>query len=191
MPRLVRRLVHTAGTPTQVAFPAGDSTSLPGWDGELASEHDSPRVPKGKSFWEFSCEAPVPRKANRDYDKRTTQALNEIHTNSTFVFASARRWSQKAGWLEGKREAGEWAAVRAYDADDLEQWLEQSTAVALQFAEELGIAGPGVESVVKHWEDWSQQSDPSISLETCFIDREGSREQFVVDLRRQICEVAP
>jgi hypothetical protein len=150
LPRLVRRLVHAAGTPTQVAFPAGDSTSLPGWDGELASEHDSPWVPKGKSFWEFGCEAPVTRKGNRDYDKRTRQTLNEVHTGSTFVFASARRWSQKAGWLERKREAGEWAAVRAYDADDLEQWLEQSTAVALQFAEELGIARPGVESVVKH-----------------------------------------
>jgi hypothetical protein len=59
LPRLVRRLVHAAGTPTQVAFPAGDSTRLPGWDGELASEYDSPWVPKGKSFWEFSCEAPL------------------------------------------------------------------------------------------------------------------------------------
>ena len=186
LPRLVRRLVHAAGTPTQVAFPAGDSTSLPGWDGELASEHDSPWVPKGKSFWEFSCEAPVTRKANRDYDKRTRQTLNEVHTNSTFVFVSARRWSQKARWLEGKRAAGEWVEVRAYDADDLEQWLEQSTAVALQFAEELGIAGPGVESVVKHWEGWSQQSDPSISAEAFFIDRESTREQFIVDLRRQI-----
>jgi hypothetical protein len=57
--RLVRKVVHAAGTPTQVAFPAGDSTSLPGWDGELASEYNSPWVPKGKSFWEFSCAAPL------------------------------------------------------------------------------------------------------------------------------------
>jgi hypothetical protein len=186
LPRLVRRLVHAAGTPTQVAFPAGDSTSLPGWDGELSSEHDSPWVPKGKSFWEFSCEAPVTRKANSDYDKRTRQPLKEVHTGSTFVFVSARRWSQKAQWLERKRAAREWIAVRAYDADDLEQWLEQSTAVALQFAEELGIAGPGVESIAKHWGGWSQQSDPSISAEAFFIDRESAREQFIVDLRRQI-----
>jgi hypothetical protein len=186
LPRLVRRLVHAAGTPTQVAFPAGDSTDLPGWDGELASEHDSPWVPKGKSFWEFSCEAPVTRKANGDYKKRTRQPLNEVRTNSTFVFVSARRWSQKARWLEEKRAAREWVEIRAYDADDLEQWLEQSPAVALQFAEALGIAGPGVESVVTHWEDWSQQSDPAITAEAFFIDRESIREQFIVDLRRQI-----
>jgi hypothetical protein len=59
LPPLVRRLVHAAGTPNQVAFPAGDSTSLPGWDGELASEYNSLWVPKGKSFWEFSCETPL------------------------------------------------------------------------------------------------------------------------------------
>jgi hypothetical protein len=168
LPRLVRRLVHMAGTPTQVAFPAGDSTSLPRWDGELTSEHDSPWVPKRKSFWEFSCEAPVTRKANKDYDKRTRQTLNEVHTNSTFVFVSARRWSQKARWLERKREAGEWVEIRAYDADDLEQWLEQSPTVAWQFAEELDIAGPGVESVAKYWEGWSQQSDRAITAEAFF-----------------------
>ena len=88
--------------------------------------------------------------------------------------------------MKGNERRGEWVEVRAYDADDLEQWLEQSPAVALQFAEELGIAGPGVESIVKHWEGWSQQSDPSISAEAFFIDREGTREQFIMDLRRQV-----
>jgi hypothetical protein len=128
----------------------------------------------------------VTGKANRDYGKRTRRTLTEVRTNSTFVFVSARRWSQKARWLERKRGADEWVEVRAYDADD----LEQSPAVALQFAEELGIAGPGVESVVKHWEGWSQQSDPSILAEAFFIDRESARKQFIVDLRRQI-EVGP
>jgi hypothetical protein len=170
----------------QVAFPAGDSTSLPGWDGELASEHDSPWVPKGKSFWEFSCEESVTRKANGDDDKRTRQTLNEVRINSTFVFVSSRRWSQKARWLEGKRATREWVEVRAYDADDLEQWREQSPAVAFQFAKDLGIAGPGVEGVVKYWEGWSQQCDASISAEAFFIDRESAREQFIAGLRRQI-----
>jgi hypothetical protein len=58
--------------------------------------------------------------------------------------------------------------------------------VALQFAEEIGIAGQGVESVAKHWEGWSQQSDPSISAEAFFIDRETARGRFLADLRRQI-----
>jgi hypothetical protein len=43
------------------------------------------------------------------------------------VFVTPRRWSQsqKAKWLEHKRAQGDWAQVIAYDADDLEQSLEQ------------------------------------------------------------------
>lgn len=38
LPRLVRRLCFLAGSTRQIAFPAGDSTYLPGWDGRLFSE---------------------------------------------------------------------------------------------------------------------------------------------------------
>jgi hypothetical protein len=37
LPRLVRRLAMQTGTITQLVFPAGDSVSLPGWDGEILS----------------------------------------------------------------------------------------------------------------------------------------------------------
>jgi hypothetical protein len=69
LPWLIRRLVHTAGKPTEADFPAGDSTGLPGWDGELVSKSGSAWIPKGKSYWEFSCEATATRKANKDYEK--------------------------------------------------------------------------------------------------------------------------
>lgn len=185
LPRLIRRLLYTAGTPTHVDFPAGDSTGLPGWDGELVSEQGSPWVPKGKSFWEFSCEAAVTSKANKDYEKRTKKTPRKIRSKATLVVLSARKWSQKKAWLKRKREAKKWADVRAYDADDLEQWLEQTSPVALEFAEELGLTGQGVESGVKHWQGWSQQSDPSISAEAFFIDRQNVRERFVAELRRR------
>lgn len=184
--RLVRRLVHTAGTPTQAAFPAGDSVSLPGWDGEVVSEHGNPWVPKGRSFWELSCEAQVTRKANRIYSRRTKETADVIRLGATLIVVSAHRWSRKAKWRETKQDAGEWAEVRAYDADDLEQWLEQSPAVALQFTEELGLTGQGVESVEKHWEGWSQQSNPPISVEALFVDRENTRERLIEELRRRL-----
>jgi hypothetical protein len=104
LPRLIRRLVHTAGTPSQIAFPAGDSTGLPGWDGELFSEHGSAWIPKGSSFWEFSCDAQVTKKANRDYIKRTKQTLSKARKKSIFVVLTARRWSQKSRWLNAKRK---------------------------------------------------------------------------------------
>src|SRR5206468_6012414 len=104
LPRLVRKLVHTAGTPLGAAFPAGDSTGLPGWDGELLSEDGSPWIPKGKSFWEFSCEAQVTKKANEDYNRRTKQIKSKIRKKSTFVVLTARRWSEKSRWLNAKRK---------------------------------------------------------------------------------------
>lgn len=184
--RLVRRLVHTTGMPTQAAFPAGNSVSLAGWDGELVSEHSNPWVPKGRSFWELSCEAQVTRKVNRDYNKRTKETPDTIRSGAALIVVSARKWPQKPKWLKAKREAREWPEVRAYDADDIEQWLEQSPAVALQFAEELGLTGQGVESVAKHWEDWSQQSEPAISVEAMFIDRENTRERLIAEVRRRL-----
>ena len=78
-------------------------------------------------------------------------------------------------WLAEKQAARDWADVRAYDADDLEHWLEECPAVALQFAEELGITGPGVESITRYWETWSKQSDPPIPTEAFFTDREVPR----------------
>lgn len=93
---------------------------------------------------------------------------------------------QKAHWLKTKQKENKWANVRAYDADDLEQWIEQSPAVALEFAEELGLIGQGVESLVKHWESWSQQSDPPIRAEAFFIDRQNARERFIAEVRRRL-----
>ena len=37
-----------------------------------------------------------------------------------------RNWPGKDKWVKEKEALGEWKSVRAYDASDLEQWLEQS-----------------------------------------------------------------
>lgn len=157
LPRLIRKLIHAVGTPTEIDFPAGDSTNLPGWDGEVMSDHGSAWVPKGKSFWEVSCETRVTAKANRDYEKRTNETSVTARKNTTIIIVTARKWSTKRKWIESKQKAGEWEEIQAYDANDLEQWLEQSPPVALQFSEELGLIGDGVESVERHWESWSRQ----------------------------------
>src|SRR2546422_6308240 len=91
LPRLIRRLVHTAGKPAEADFPAGDSTGLPGWDGELVSESGSPWIPKGKSYLEFSCEAESTKKANKDYEKRTKKTSSKIRSRATLVVLTARK----------------------------------------------------------------------------------------------------
>jgi hypothetical protein len=171
LPRLVRRLCFDPEACRQLSFPAGDSTYVPGWDGVLFSDKGSPWIPLGSSRWEMGCDQDVASKATGDFLKRLGQTSEEERLASTFVFVTPRRWLKKSEWAEEQREKGLWGDVRAYDADDLEQWLEQTPAVALEFAEELGLAGPGVMSLARYWETWSRQCDPSIPSNAFFMDR--------------------
>src|SRR5581483_3513731 len=182
LPRLIRRLSHGSAHITSVAVPAGDSTTQAGWDGEIVSDTGNAWVPVGRSFWEFSCRADVTTKANEDFDKRTQQTVQPVRSNAAFIFVTPRRWPSKATWLATRRAQGSWADVRAYDADDLEQWLEQTPAVALQLAEELGLAGPGVESVERYWRTWASQTREEISTTAILSGRDDIKAQLVARL---------
>lgn len=185
LPMLVRRLIHEAGGhPKYVDFPAGDSISRGGWDGEVESKSGNTWVPQGRSFWEMSCQAYPTKKANQYYKKRTKQTLSADRFKATFVFVSARRWTTRKKWLQEKHKKDEWQEICAYDADDLEQWLEQSPAVALWFAETLGLAGPGVESPERYWEAWSNQSNPPITLDAFFVSRENTCKRLISKLQK-------
>lgn len=188
LPRYIRRLIHSVGSITQVAIPAGDSTSQPGWDGELLSEHGNAWVPRGRSFWELSCEAQVTSKANSDYDKRTKGTPEHVRRAGTLVIVTAKRWSRKARWLAEKLAASEWYGIRAYDADDIEQWMEQAPAVKLQFGDEIGVTGYGVEDVQRHWVAWAEQTDTVITPEAIFVGRDAPRERFLASVRRRMNE---
>lgn len=179
LPRLVRRLCFNAGSTRQIAFPSGDSTYTPGWDGVLHSEQGNAWVPIGASRWEMGCDKGITAKANGDYQKRTEQTAEAERLTTTFVFVTPRRWSTKSKWLTEHRAKSEWVNVLAFDADDLEQWLEQMPAVALQFAEELGLSGWGVESLARCWQLWSQQCSPVITPEAFFIDRVQTQKRLI------------
>jgi len=184
LPRLIRRLIHATVSPESCDFPAGDSTSLPGWDGELICNEESAWTPTGISFWELSCEKQPKTKADRDYDKRTEQTDAIIRSRTALVIVTARKWSGKKQWLKAKQLTGEWRGIRVFDAGDLEQWLEQCWPVALQFAEELGLNGPEVESVSKYWKTWSGQTAPAIAAEAFLSSREHSRDSLLADLAK-------
>lgn len=165
LPRLLRSLVHASGDITSVWFPAGDSVHRPGIDGEVTCRQGNAWLPQGASVWELSCNSSSGAKANDDYAKR------DAVSNATYVAVTARKWSNKAKWAAGKRAERLWADVRAYDADDLEAWLEQFPAVALGFAEKLGMSGEGVESPESFWQSWASQSDPAITMDGLFAGR--------------------
>lgn len=171
LPRLVRRLCYEPSVTALIAFPAGDSTYVPGWDGTVFHQEGNAWIPLGLSRWEIGCDQDVQAKANSDYQKRVEKVDQQERSKTVFVFVTPRRWAKKAEWLAQKKGQREWADVRAYDADDLEQWLEQTPAVSLQFAEEIGLAGWGVVSVARFWDGWARQCVPEITPDALAMGR--------------------
>ena len=111
---------------------------MPGWDGFLEVGNGNAWAPHGVSGWEMSCDQGVTNKANKDYETRTEEPLGLDKATTTFVFVTSRRWSAKRKWEQARREEGHWFDVRAFDADDLVAWLEQSREVSQWFAGVIG-----------------------------------------------------
>lgn len=88
-----------------------------------------------------------------------------MRANSTFVFVTPRNWPAKTAWEKRKNEAGDWKAVRAFDASDLEQWLEQSVPAQIWLAEQLALPVRGYETLEQVWSRWANTSEPHLTPE--------------------------
>jgi addiction module HigA family antidote len=161
---LLRTLVHsTDASLTRVDFPGNDDAERPGWDGWTESASGSPWVPLGPTGWEFGVTADVKAKADHDFDKsvKATEARDRART--TFVFVTPRRWPGKTTWLKAKQAKPLWRQVLAYDASDLEQWVEQSLPAQAWLANELRRPSEGVRSLDACWHDWANVTNPPLA----------------------------
>ena len=164
LPAMLRRLVITTGGKlTRIDFPAFDNAQRPGWDGVVDVLAPTLWIPGGRSGWEFGCNGKPGSKANRDYEKRTNTLPPDERRDTTFVFVTPRNWHGKGKWVAEKAALGEWKDVRAYDASDLEQWLEQSAETQVWFAERLGEPVSGFRSPDMCWSDWADVCQPPLS----------------------------
>ena len=161
---LLRHLIHSTGRDLiHVDFPAYDNAERPGWDGVVEAKTPTLWVPDGKSGWEFGCNQSPHVKANRDYAARVNSIPHgERHAHS-FVFVTPRNWKKKKEWAMEKAKRGDWKDVLAYDASDLEQWIEQSSPTQIWFAERLGMPVSGYQSLERCWEEWAEACDPTLS----------------------------
>ena len=162
LPVLLRKLVHSTNQKTtRVDFPGYDNAEQKGFDGLIETVEANAWVPEGKSCWELSTASDPKSKAERDY-----QARHKVKSKASysFVFVSSRSWPSKNKWAKEKDKEGAWKEVRAYDASDLEQWLETSIPAQLWFSEQLNKPySKDVETLESFWRTWAQASDPEIS----------------------------
>ena len=140
LPRLVRRLLKATLSEAnyKLKMPDGSSVDDPEWDGVLEVDRGNQWAPDGVSGWELSCGKGITGKANKNYRNRTGNPLEIDREDATFVFVTPRKWRNKEAWAKERNAEGMWRCVRAYDADDLVSWLEESTEVSKWFAGVLG-----------------------------------------------------
>ena len=161
---LLRKLIHSTGHELrQVAFPGYDNAERKGWDGLVEADAATPWIPEGKSGWEFGVSKNPKRKAEDDYAARLASVPLDERADYTFVFVTPRNWHGKTEWAKNKHADGDWKAVRALDASDLEQWLEESIPAQMWLAEQLGMPINGFETLDQCWHRWETASDPKMS----------------------------
>src|SRR5216684_3636080 len=161
LPVFLRKLVHSTGNDLrQVDFPGYDNAQRKGSDGFVEAGAATPWVPEGNSYWEFGTDQKPGGKAERDYAARLISVKPAERANSTFIVVTPRNWSGKTAWEKRKNEAGEWKAVRVFDASDLEQWLEQSVPAQIWLAEQLALPVSGYETLEQAWRRWVSASAP-------------------------------
>ena len=166
---LLRWLVHGTGSElSRVRFPGHDAAERKGWDGWVETQAPTAWIPDGDSGWEFGCSKRPGEKADRDFDNRLgVPDAKKKHV--TFVFVTPRRWPGKEAWEARKRDLRLWKDVRAYDADDLEEWIERCVPAQVWFAEQLGRPVLGLMSLDRYWRYWAEATDPA--LPSALFDR--------------------
>ena len=161
---LLRKLVGSSqASITKMDFPGYDNAERRGWDGYVESDTSTPWVLAGCSGWEFGVGKNPTQKANSDFRLRVRSVSPEDRPELTFVFITPRLWSGKDKWVEEKKNLSLWKDVRAYDASDLEQWIEQSVPAQVWLAEQIGLPVTGYRSLDECWRNWSAVTDPELS----------------------------
>jgi hypothetical protein len=178
LPQLVRRLISaTAVGLTRLSMRAGEGVGLPGWDGVVRAQNPDAHVPGGDSVWEMGVNVDPTAKANGDYRNRTDNPIDVDPSDTTFVFVTPRRWAGKEAWVRRKKEEGIWKAVIAYDADDLETWLERAPGVHAWISAVLGKDPHEAHSIENWWESWSGATNPALPASLLLSGRDVTAKQ--------------
>ncbi len=178
LPVLVRRLIAATADLTELAVRGADTNNFPGWDGAVTARTANAWVPADRSCWEMGCSADVIGKARSDFQTRSAGTPADQAREIAFVFVTPRIWAGKDTWRAEAEATNHWRLVRAYDADDLDTWLETAGSVALWLGELLGVRGPGVSTVASYWDTWRNQTKIPISHEALVAGRAAQEGQF-------------
>lgn len=190
VPELVRRLIRAgANEVNEIRFPSGESTFQPGADGQLHAKANPPYVPDGYSIWEFSVEKTVAAKITKDFDKRseakaTAEYMGVTRDQIAYVAVTLRRWTQRKGQTRAKflKDACArkvWKGVEVLDADELEDWLDNTPSVAAWLAHELDLGSRDVVSIEQFWDDYRLGCNPPLVASIVLAGRDAQKAEVL------------
>jgi hypothetical protein len=131
----------------------------------------------------MGCNQDPASKANSDYEKRTRETSAEERAKTNFIFVTPRRWNQKDNWLQQRRKESEWENVYAFDAVDIETWLEEAPVTSRWLGELLGKTSEGLLTPHEWWQRWSSAAVPSISMHLVASRRDNENSALLKSLR--------
>ena len=195
-PYFIKELICAVIQPEKIRFPSGDAVWIPGFDGVVVNSEKNIFVPTGLSVWEAGTGAKYKDKANKDYEKRSKDKVQEgaeenlpqklDRSEISFVFATPLVWTNKEDWVAKRLEENIWHDVIVIDGVDFQDWLEVAPAVNLQFAAELGIVPElGLQTPEQAWQDWSFLTDLPASEEVVIVGREEQEKDLIGRLSSQ------
>ncbi len=182
LPDLIRRLIlflvpreHLV----EVRFPSHKAVNQPGFDGELKTRTPTLFANTEAAVWEISTSRDMRIKANRDFAVRTDDPLGWDKSATTYIALTSRIWREpgKSDWLRKKREEGEWADVRVYDAVDVAQWLAQAPSVQAWFCSAIGRPIGDLDTVDNFFDRWSARTAPNLDEKIVLAGRDNHSEK--------------
>jgi hypothetical protein len=96
---------------------------------------------------------------------------------------TSRVWPEKTSWRDARRTHGRWADVRAYDALDLEIWMERAPSAHVRISEILGREPRDARTPDAWSTTWSRQTDPALPRTFPLAGRDA----VTADLTRLCC----
>jgi hypothetical protein len=178
LPQIIRKLVYaTTDRIGTVTFRSGEGVHYPGFDGFTDFETRTSFVPSGPVVWELGTSGDIEKKAQADYRTRTDDPLGHTPAQTTFLFVTSRRWSDKTAWAKRRKAEKIWRDVRAYDADDLEAWLELAPGVHAWLSRALGKGADGSIDLATFAVDWFDATKPPLTGEFLLAGRKDAADK--------------
>jgi len=185
LPLLVRKLALASIIPSLLSFPSGDSVLEGGWDGVLIAEKGNAFISAGVNVFEFGTSKSIDKKANGDYQKRTSNPQGVDKKKTTFVFVTSQTWTKRDNWAREKNSQSQWAQVKGLNAKDLETWLDQCPAVHRWFARLIGKRPEGAWDIEQAWNGWSYATKPACNADLVLAGRQDQANELVSRLKAE------